>query len=60
METNYTLYLQVLIHYLGDEKTAQDFPHGNQKKKSRAKILPAVSFLKKADSQGGCTTDIHE
>lgn len=26
------LILQVLIHYLGDEKVAEDFPHGNQKK----------------------------
>jgi len=26
------LFLQVLIHYLGDEKFAKDFPHGNQRK----------------------------
>ena len=24
--------MQVLIHYLGDENIAEDFPHGNQKK----------------------------
>ena len=52
MTLNIILYLisslQVLIHYLGNEKAAQDFPHGNQKKN------PDRKYCQQCPSTIGC------
>jgi len=46
---------QVLIHYLGDEKTALDFSHGNQKKNPERNYCQCPSLRKKITEQVATT-----
>ena len=47
---------QVLIHYLGDEKTAQDFSHGNQKKNPERNYCQQCPSLRKKITEQVATT----
>ena len=49
--------LQVLIHYLGNEKAAQDFPHGNQKKNPERKYCQQCPSSRKKTAEQVVTTD---
>ena len=48
---------QVLIHYLGDEKTAQDFSHGNQKKNPERNYCQQCPSLRRKITEQVATTD---
>ena len=52
-----TIHSQVLIHYLGDEKTAQDFSHGNQKKNPERNYCQQCPSLRKRITEQVATTD---
>lgn len=49
--------LQVLIHYVGNENTAQDFPHGNQKNNPERKYCQQCPSLRKKTAEQAATTD---
>ena len=51
------LFLQVLIHYLGDEKTAQDFSHGNRKKNPERKYCQQCPSSRNKMAEQVVTTD---
>ena len=55
--TEWICYLQVLIHYLGDEKTAHYFPHGNQKKNPEQKYVQQCPSSRKKTAEQVATTD---
>ena len=52
----------VLIHYLGDENAATDFPHGNRKHDSRKHVRTCPSLLSdlKAQCQSATTSKVYK
>jgi hypothetical protein len=45
----------VLVHYMGDEKAAEEFSHGNSKLKERVHVRTCPSVLKRLDKK--CSID---
>lgn len=41
----------ILVHYMGDEKAAQDFPHGNSKYNENSFVRTCPSVLKKLNKE---------
>ena len=49
-------HLAVLIHYLGDESFAIDFPHGNSTKSSRSYVRTCPSVINSLHQSCKCET----
>ena len=51
---------QILIHYLGDETVAEDFPHGNSKSQNRNFTRTCPSVLKKLATVADLPSNVYK